>query len=62
MADRDAVAPWVWIVCDDARQLHEQLVARGVKIILPPTNFAWALEIQIEDPDGNVLRFGSEPE
>ncbi|PYT22282.1 MAG: hypothetical protein DMG58_30440 [Acidobacteria bacterium] len=35
--------------------------ARGVTIRLPPTNFPWALEMQIEDPDGNVLRLGSEP-
>jgi predicted enzyme related to lactoylglutathione lyase len=38
------------------------LKARGVKILLEPTNFPWALEFQVEDPDGNVLRFGSEPE
>ncbi len=27
---------------------------------LPPSNYRWALEMQIEDPDGNVLRLGSE--
>jgi hypothetical protein len=32
-----------------------------VNILLPPTNFPWALEMQVEDPDGNVLRIGSEP-
>ena len=53
---------WVWIGCDDARQLYAQLKPRGVKILLEPTNFPWALEIQVEDPDGNVLRFGSDPE
>ena len=26
-----------------------------------PMNYPWALEFQIEDPDGNVIRFGSEP-
>jgi hypothetical protein len=29
--------------------------------MLPPTNFPWALEMQVKDPDGNVLRIGSEP-
>ncbi len=53
---------WVWVGCDDVRELHKQLVERGVKIVMPPTNFDWALEFQAEDPDGNVLRFGSEPE
>jgi hypothetical protein len=33
----------------------------AIKIRLPPTSYAWALEMQIEDPDGNVLRIGSEP-
>ena len=60
--DQGRGAAWVWIGCDDARALHEELKARGVKIVLPPTNFDWALEFRAEDPDGNVLRFGSEPE
>ena len=52
---------WVWIGVEDAEKLHEELKARGVTIRLPPTNYPWALEMQIEDPDGNVLRLGSEP-
>jgi catechol 2,3-dioxygenase-like lactoylglutathione lyase family enzyme len=52
---------WVWIGVEDAARLHEELVARGVAIRLAPTNFQWALECHVEDPDGNVLRFGSDP-
>ncbi len=52
---------WVWISADDVEKLHAEFVARGVAIRLPPTNYPWALEMQVEDPDGNVLRFGSEP-
>jgi len=52
---------WVWIGVDDVARLHEEYLARGVTFRLPPTNYPWALEMQIEDPDGNVLRFGSEP-
>jgi len=52
---------WVWIGVEDAEKLHEECKARGVAIRLPPTNFSWALEMQVEDPDGNVLRLGSEP-
>jgi len=37
------------------------LKERGVSIRLEPTNYLWALEMHVEDPDGNVLRFGSEP-
>lgn len=52
---------WVWIGVEDAEKLHEECKARGVAIRLPPTNYSWALEMQVEDPDGNVLRLGSEP-
>ena len=24
----------------------------------PPENYAWAYEMEVEDPDGHVLRFG----
>lgn len=52
---------WMWTGVADAGALHEELVAKGAKIRQPPTNFPWALEIQVEDLDGNVLRFGSDP-
>jgi uncharacterized glyoxalase superfamily protein PhnB len=52
---------WVWIGVEDAERLHQELVALGVPIRMPLTNHSWALEFQVEDPDGNVLRFGSEP-
>jgi catechol 2,3-dioxygenase-like lactoylglutathione lyase family enzyme len=52
---------WAWVGVEDVRKLHDEYRARGAAIRLPPTNYLWALEMQIEDPDGNVLRFGSEP-
>jgi catechol 2,3-dioxygenase-like lactoylglutathione lyase family enzyme len=51
---------WAWIGVDDAQKLYEEYRGRGVPIKLPPTNYPWALEMQVEDPDGNVLRLGSE--
>ena len=53
---------WVWIGVEDVRKLYKELQARGVKIWLEPTHYPWALEMQVEDPDGNVLRLGSEPQ
>jgi len=52
---------WAWIGVGDAEKLHRELVARDVAILLPPTEFSWAVEMQVEDPDGNVLRLGSAP-
>lgn len=52
---------WVWVGVEDAEKLYQELKARSVSILMPPTNYPWALEFHVEDPDGNVLRFGSEP-
>jgi predicted enzyme related to lactoylglutathione lyase len=59
--DQGQPAAWVWIGVEDVRKLHEEYKALGVTIRLPPTKYPWALEMQIEDPDGNVLRMGSDP-
>ena len=53
---------WAWVGVSDVRRLYDELLATGVKIVLPPTKYPWALEMQVEDPDGNVLRLGSDPE
>ncbi|HAA76593.1 TPA: hypothetical protein DCE37_15885 [Candidatus Latescibacteria bacterium] len=47
---------------DPARAVHDGLKPKGVKIVMGPTDKGYALEITIQDPDGNVLRIGSEPE
>jgi catechol 2,3-dioxygenase-like lactoylglutathione lyase family enzyme len=52
---------WVWFGVGDVEALHQELAAAGATIRLPPTNYAWAQEIHVEDPDGHVLRFGCEP-
>ena len=53
---------WVWIGFDgNIFSLHENLKEKGI-IKLPPTNFSWAYEMQIEDPNGHVLRFGTDPD
>ena len=58
---REFSAAAVRVGVADAEKLHAEWAARGVKILPPPTNYPWALEMQGEDPDGNVLRLGSEP-
>ena len=51
---------WVWIGVDDIRPLYDRLSRRGAKIRQAPESRPWAYEMQVEDPDGHVLRFGSE--
>lgn len=55
------VGGWIWIGVEDVEKLESECRAQGVAIRMPPTNFPWALEMHVEDPDGNVIRFGSDP-
>lgn len=59
--DQGHAGAWVWIGVADADALHDTLKARGAIVRHPPTDYAWARELQIADPDGNVLRLGAEP-
>jgi catechol 2,3-dioxygenase-like lactoylglutathione lyase family enzyme len=59
--DQGHPGTWVWIGVADAVALEKELRAQGARIRNPPTNYPWALEMQVEDPDGNIMRFGSEP-
>lgn len=52
---------WIWIGVDDAQAMYEELVASGAKVRHAPRNYPWALEFHVEDPDGHILRFGSDP-
>ncbi|HEY7783226.1 MAG TPA: glyoxalase superfamily protein [Pyrinomonadaceae bacterium] len=52
---------WVWIGVEDVAMLYEEYTASGATILRPPKNYPWAYEMHVEDPDGHVLRFGSEP-
>jgi uncharacterized glyoxalase superfamily protein PhnB len=52
---------WVWIGVEDVAALHEEYKAAGALIRTEPQNFPWAYEMTVTDPDGHVLRFGSEP-
>lgn len=52
---------WLWIGVGDAEALFKEYKKKRAKIRHPPTNYDWAYEMQVEDPDGNVLRLGSEP-
>jgi len=52
---------WMWIPVPDVDALHEELQSHGVDIRQPPTNFPWGnREMNVQDPDGHRIRFGSE--
>src|SRR3979490_1716417 len=58
--DQGHAGTWIWIGVEDCHRLFEEYKSKGAKIRHPPTNYQWAYEMQIGDPDGNVLRFGSD--
>ena len=51
----------VWIGAEDIGPLHEEFMAAGAHIEKPPTNYSWAYEMVVADPDGHALRIGSDP-
>lgn len=52
---------WIYVSVSDADALHDELAGRGARIRHPPTNYPWgSRELHVFDPDGHVLRFGSE--
>jgi predicted enzyme related to lactoylglutathione lyase len=59
--DQGHPGTWVWVGVGDVEALHEELKARGAAILHPPELFPWAYEMKVGDPDGHVLRFGSDP-
>src|SRR5260370_932081 len=53
----DGVYGGVFLV-EDVDALHEDLVAKGIRITLKPTNQSWGnREMYVIDPDGNHIRF-----
>ena len=58
--DQGHTGSWVWVGVEDAEALYEELKSSGAKIRQEPRNYPWALEMHVEDLDGNVLRLGSD--
>jgi uncharacterized glyoxalase superfamily protein PhnB len=52
---------WVYVGVSDVDALAREIRPRGATIRVGPTNYPWgARELHVTDPDGHVLRFGSE--
>ena len=59
--DQGHAGTWLWISAKDVDALWAELGERGALRRHPPTNYPWeSRECQVTDPDGHVLRFGSE--
>ncbi|HZF67112.1 MAG TPA: glyoxalase superfamily protein [Gemmatirosa sp.] len=59
--DQGHPGTWVYVGVSDADALDRELRHRGAMIRSGPTNYPWgARELHVRDPDGHVLRFGSD--
>lgn len=55
-----SIGALVYCYVNDVDQLHREIVAHGVALEWEPTDTPWRMrELQLRDPDGNKLRFGS---
>lgn len=52
---------WAWVGISDVAAYRAEIAPRGARIRGEIRNYPWAAELLVEDLDGNVLRFGSEP-
>jgi len=51
----------VWIEVDDVHHLFEEFLIAGAVIISPPNDLESGTEMQIADPDNNLLWFRADP-
>lgn len=61
LGDQGQPGTWVWVGVEDVARLYEEYRAKGAMFVHAPENYPWAYEMKVRDPDGHVLRFGSEP-
>jgi catechol 2,3-dioxygenase-like lactoylglutathione lyase family enzyme len=59
--DQGQAGTWVWLGVENVESLHEEYHASGATILEGPRKYPWACEMKVGDPDGHVLRFGSDP-
>jgi len=59
--DQGCAGTWVWVGVDDVEALYDEYTRSGATILHAPESFPWAFEMKVEDPDGHVLRIGSDP-
>lgn len=56
MVTRGAGGGWLGFQTEDAQKLHDDLVAKGVEVVDPPTKRFYGTDVGIRDPFGNPIR------
>lgn len=51
---------WVMFFTRDVDALHREIAGRGAIVRMAPRDMPWGVrEMQVADPDGNIMRFGT---
>lgn len=59
--DQGRGAGWLYVGVDDVDRLCGEIAPKGAIIRTGPANYPWgSRELHVDDPEGNVLRFGSD--
>ena len=51
---------WLWMGVENA-DYFEQVIDAGAIVVQEATNYPWAYELRVQDPDRNVIRIGTGP-
>ncbi len=51
---------WLWMGAESA-EYFDQVIANGATVVQEATSYPWAYELRVQDPDGNIIRIGTEP-
>ena len=50
---------WLAIIVDDVDAYYESIKNKGAKVLSAPESMEWNMrEMLVQDPDGNIIRFG----
>jgi len=52
---------WIWVGVENVEELYKEYNTSGAQVLHGPRNYPWALEMHVKDPNGHLIRFGSEP-
>jgi len=59
--DADTKLQQVWVGLHEMDSLYDEFLDAQVSFIQHPFNNRWAYDMKVQDPDGNIIWFGTEP-
>jgi predicted enzyme related to lactoylglutathione lyase len=54
-------SPPIILAVSDCRKAHQEMTARGVEFLMPPSDRPWGTTATFQDPDGNLFSLNQPP-